>query len=116
MKRDEDAVYYMPLKEHIRNICLNKWYYIAAMGIFASMGISKLVTIFPIDNILGSYEEVESSFAANPLYLQIPALVIIGPCTEEIIFRGLVYNRIRRYTESATGAYISAIIFEYKYF
>ena len=81
------------------------------MGIFASMGIGKAVTILPIDNILGSYEQVQSSFVSNPLILQIGALAFIGPVTEEIVFRGLVYKRIKGYTDSLKGGIISAALF-----
>lgn len=111
MKKDEDVRQYMSLKNHFGNIRLHRGYYIVLLGIFASMGMSKAVTILPIDNILGSYEQVEGSFSSNPLILQITALVVIGPVTEEIIFRGLVYKRIKRYTDSVKGACISAAIF-----
>ncbi len=111
MKNDADAVSPKTMKAHFSNVKLNKWYYIVLLGLFASMGISKAVTILPIDNILGSYEEVGNSFAANPLVLQILALVIMGPLTEEIIFRGLVYKRVKRYTDSVKGAIISAVVF-----
>lgn len=111
MKKDQDAVRYLTVKEHISKINLSKWYYIVLVGVLASMGLSKLVTILPIDNILGNYQDVSDSFASNPLIYQLLALVIIGPLTEELIFRGLVYKRIKGYTDTMVGAYISAIIF-----
>lgn len=111
MKKDEDAVRYMSVKEHMSNICFYNSYYIAALGVLASAGISKAVTVFPIDNIIGSYESIRTEFAANSLIWQILALVFAGPCMEELIFRGLVYKRIKRYTKSMTAVYISAIFF-----
>lgn len=111
MKKDEDLKEYTTIKNHLKNIRLKRWYYIVLVGIFASMGIGKAVTILPIDNILGSYEQVQSSFVSNPLILQIGALAFIGPVTEEIVFRGLVYKRIKGYTDSLKGGIISAALF-----
>lgn len=111
MKRDEDAVRYMPVKEHISNIRFHSSHFIVALGALASAGISKVVTIFPIDNIIGSYESIRTEFASNDLIWQITALVFAGPCMEELIFRGLVYKRIKRYTNNMSAVYISAIMF-----
>lgn len=111
MKEDENAVKYMSVKEHMSNISFHSSHFIVVLGILASAGISKVVTIFPIDNILGSYENIKTEFAANDLIWQILALVLAGPCMEELIFRGLVYKRIKRYTKSMTAVYISAIFF-----
>ena len=111
MKKDEDLVCYKSVKEHIRQIKLSKWYYIPFLGIFASMGLSKLVTIIPIDNILGNYQEINNNIASNPLILKILGLVIIGPVVEELIFRGLIYKRLKGYTDVMKGVYISSAIF-----
>lgn len=86
--------------------------YVFLIGIFASMGISKLCTILPLDGIWGSYEQVNNEFAANSLAMQIIALVIFGPVTEEIIFRGLIYNRLKGYMgDTMAPVYISAAVF-----
>lgn len=111
MKKDEDKIKIMSVKEHISHIKFHSSYFIVILGILASAGISKAVTIFPIDNIIGSYENVRTEFASNALIWQILALVLAGPCMEELIFRGLVYKRIKRYTKSMSGVYISALLF-----
>lgn len=90
MKRDEDAVKYMTVKEHMSNISFYSSHFIVVLGVLASAGISKVVTIFPIDNIIGSYENIRTEFASNDLIWQITALVLVGPCMEELIFRGWV--------------------------
>lgn len=111
MKKDEDAVKYMTVKEHMSNISFYSSHFIVALGVLASAGISKVVTIFPIDNIIGSYENIRTEFASNDLIWQITALVLVGPCMEELIFRGLVYKRIKRYTKNMSAVYISALLF-----
>lgn len=81
------------------------------IGIFASLGVSKLVTIFPIDGILGNYSETAKNVMSQNLPLQIIALVILGPLMEELLFRGLIYNKLKIISETTIAAYISAIIF-----
>jgi len=108
----KDRKYYQE-KENLNIFKLNKeiLFFAFLIGIFASMGISKLVTLFPIDNILGSYQKVQTSFSENTLPLQIIVLVIAGPILEELLFRGIIFYRIKKYTDAITGAYISSIIF-----
>lgn len=81
------------------------------IGIFASLGISKLVTLLPIDGILGNYSEVSKNVMSSNLPLQIVALIILGPLMEELMFRGLIYNRIKVLSDSVIAGYISSIIF-----
>lgn len=82
-----------------------------AVGIFASAGISKLVTLFPIDGILGNYSETSSNVFLADVPMQILTLIIVGPIMEELLFRGMIYNRLKEMNESTIAAYLSAIIF-----
>lgn len=81
------------------------------MGISGGSGISKLVTLFPIDDIIGSYENVQSTFMENSMFLQVMVLVFAAPIIEEIIFRGIIYYRIKKYSDSIKAMYISSMIF-----
>ena len=82
-----------------------------AVGIFASLGVSKLVTLFPIDGIIGNYKELSSNVMSADILLQIVTLILLGPLMEELLFRGLIYYRLMLLNEKAIAAYISAIIF-----
>ena len=84
---------------------------VAILGIFASAGISKLVMLFPIDGILGNYAETTSKVMESNIVLQIITLIIIGPIMEELLFRGLIYNRLKLFNDKTIAIYISAIIF-----
>lgn len=81
------------------------------IGIFASLGISKLVTLFPIDGIIGNYSETSKNVMSQNIPMQIITLIILGPLMEEILFRGIIYNRLKIMCETTIAAYISAIIF-----
>lgn len=86
------------------------WYTIP-VGVLASVGISKLVTILPIDGVIGNYSEISSNVMANNIWLQIVTLIILGPFMEELLFRGLIYNRLKKVNDTSIAAYVSAIIF-----
>ena len=96
------------------NILFKKWQYIPAVCIFgaaASHGLSILVSLLNIDGILGSYEESSSSLFAAGVILVIIRTVILAPAVEELIFRGLIFNRIRSFLGFWPAALISAAIF-----
>ena len=75
------------------------------------LGISKLVTLFPIDNILGSYEKTLEGYKNSGLVVRILTLCILVPIGEELVYRGLFYKRLKKYYETTIAAYLSAILF-----
>ena len=81
------------------------------MGIFIASGVGRLVNLFPLDNIIGSYSEVSKEFISNPIPFQILTLCIVSPIAEEVIFRGIMYRRLSEYSDIMTAVIISAIVF-----
>lgn len=91
-----------------------KWFYIPAVCVFgaaASHGLSILISLINIDGILGSYEESSQTLFAAGVILVVIRTVILAPVVEELIFRGLIYNRIKGYIGFWPAAIISAAIF-----
>ena len=89
---------------------------LALAGIFATFGVSRLILILPLDGILGDYSQVKATYEAGGVWLQIIALGILSPIVEELLFRGLVYKRLKVYYDTIISAYISAIIFGVAHF
>lgn len=63
-------------------------------------------------------EHLEESFAASEaplfagsLWINFLAIVIIGPITEEVLFRGLIYTRLKAGMPTIVAAVLSALIF-----
>lgn len=91
-----------------------KWYYIPAVcffGMLMSHGLSILISLVNIDGLLGSYAQTSSSLFGYSVVLVVIRTVILAPVAEELIFRGLVYNRIRCLLGFWPAALISAAIF-----
>ncbi len=93
-----------------------KMYVPILIGAFASAGVSKLVTLLPIDGIIGNYSKTSANVMSSNLPLQLITLVIFGPIMEELMFRGLIYNRLKQFNEKTIAAYISALIFAVYHF
>ncbi len=93
-----------------------KMYVPILIGAFASAGVSKLVTLLPIDGIIGNYSKTSANVMSSNLPLQLITLVILGPIMEELMFRGLIYNRLKQFNEKTIAAYISALIFAVYHF
>ena len=91
-----------------------KWFYIPAVCIFgaaASHGLSILISLVNIDGLIGSYEESSAALYAAGILLVVIRTVILAPIVEELIFRGLIFNRIKGYLGFWAAAVISAAIF-----
>ena len=76
-------------------------------GALASHGLSALVSLLQIDQLTRSYTEIESAVFAAPAVLVIIQTVLLAPVSEELLFRGILYKRIRQYTG---GFWIPALI------
>lgn len=80
-------------------------------GMFATLGVSRFILMLPLDGILGNYSEVKNTYEAGGFLLQLFVLGLLTPIVEELLFRGLVYKRLKVYYDGVISAYISAIIF-----
>lgn len=93
---------------------IKKRVYIPAVCIFgaaASHGLSILISLADIDGLLGSYEETSAALFASGAVLIIIRTVILAPMVEELVFRGLIFNRIRGFLGFWPAALISAAVF-----
>lgn len=81
------------------------------LGVFAAGGLGKLVTIIPFEQLGGDYVQVAKGFKENPMLFQILTLCIAAPLVEEVVFRGMMYGRLKEYMEEIAAAIVSAVIF-----
>ena len=66
------------------------------IGMLASHGLSALVSLAQIDQIVGDYTEIQAAvFNASPV-LVIVQTVVLAPVSEELLFRGILYNRLEK--------------------
>ncbi len=85
--------------------------YLIILGCVGNIGLSRLLSLLPLDNIIGSYEDTQDILLAGRLIIQIISVTILVPITEELIYRGLVCERTKRLLGEKAAIMISAGLF-----
>lgn len=80
-------------------------------GFFISKGLSDFVSLLQIDNIVGDYDEISNSLLQGELFFQIISVGIVVPIVEELIYRGLVYDRIRKNINVRYAIVVTSLLF-----
>ena len=104
------------LKKYFKDISYKTMNYPIVLGITASLGIGRFMALLPIDGILGSYKEVLKNTLDNSVILQLLVIGLLTPVLEEMLFRGIIYKRLKTYYDVTIAAYIAAIIFGIAHF
>ena len=79
-------------------------------GCFA-IALNQLLGMFQITQYSASYAQVTQTFYTGRLLLEVTALCIVIPMAEEILYRGIVYQRAADWLGVRTAMVISAVIF-----
>lgn len=96
------------LKENNKEI---NTFVMIAFGVMLSMAAGSILSAMNIDNIYGSYEKTSSLLLNGNIVYRLFALGVITPAAEEIIFRGLVFNRVKKQYGSLYGIVVSSLMF-----
>lgn len=105
------------IKEKLKGIVPNRkaplWKYSAEilMALAVSLGLNNLIMIGNLSAVSQEYTETMEAFYSAPLILQILCLAILIPISEELIFRGLLYKRLRERGTFIQAALYSAVVF-----
>lgn len=84
--------------------------WIAALGIACNLALTLAVN--GILSFFSFSNQVQEALFASNFIVQIAGVGILVPIMEEVLFRGLVYNRLKGYTKTAKSAVIlAAVIF-----
>lgn len=103
--KNEGIVYKMPAGRK------KDLFIIAAISLFVAISLNfflkSLQDIFAIE----SYKEVEATQFSLPIWMGIFMYGILSPIAEEVVFRGLVYNRLRRQFGIGMAIIWSSVLF-----
>lgn len=81
------------------------------LGGFAALAVNILFSLIGFTGSSAAYEQVAEKQFALPLWAGIILYGIVSPVAEEIVFRGIVYNRLRRQYTRGIAIVGSALIF-----
>lgn len=84
---------------------------IVLLGLFGSLGLSRFVSMLPLDNIIGNYSETGNSLMSGSFGLQIISLAIVVPVAEELIYRGLVFIGLTKIMDAKYAIIVTSIVF-----
>lgn len=82
-----------------------------AVGATLGTGLSMFISLLPLDNIIGSYEDTSALLMNSNFLVLFISLGIIVPIAEELIYRGIVYNRVKKYSNDKIAIIVSALAF-----
>lgn len=82
-----------------------------ALGGFSALSVNILFALSGLTGSSAAYEQVAEKQFALPLWAGIILYGIVSPVAEEIVFRGIVYNRLRRQYTRGIAIVGSALIF-----
>jgi len=81
------------------------------LGASAALSVNILFSLLGFTGSSASYEQVAEKQFAFPLWAGILLYGIVSPLAEEIVFRGIVYNRMRRQYSLWTALFGSGLLF-----
>ena len=85
--------------------------YAALLGVFACLSLNNLIDITGIINYSPVYQEIENTFFGGKYFIVFLTSVCMAPILEELLFRGLIYKRLRNTCNSFVAAIISSLAF-----
>lgn len=87
------------------------YFLIAAAGAAACIGGNIIITISQLQYIFTDYQNVADLLYSGNFIVQLAGIGIIVPIAEELIFRALIYNRMKRYLKSNLYAMVLSSLF-----
>lgn len=81
------------------------------LGIASCIGINNLISISGLIELFPGFLEVAEAIYGGGILLQIISVAIIVPILEELLFRGIVYKRLRGYMKTEIAIVVSALFF-----
>ncbi len=80
-------------------------------GVFFALALNNLLGMLRIADYSASYEQVSETFYSGRVALELLALGVVIPVTEEFLFRGIVYERAKNWLGPKRAALVSAVLF-----
>lgn len=109
-KRDERKENAVGILQN-RKAPLSKYFLIAGISIPFAVGLNNIMTLSNLAEYSASYQATAEALYVPTLWVQILCLGIIVPITEEYVFRGLIYKRMRMNSSPMRAIVSSALFF-----
>lgn len=91
------------------------WTYVAVilMSVALCLGINNLFFISNLSSLSSGYEQTMEALYSASLGIQVVSLGVLIPVCEELVFRGLMYKRMRESSGVVWAMFYTAIVFSF---
>lgn len=107
---DRDRMHW-PEDFRYEKVSFVKYLYILLLGFMASGGLNQVLGILKVDRFFKGFQEAAQVLYSQKLWLGLFVLGILAPIVEELVFRGLVYERMKRCFSVRTAAVWCSLFF-----
>ncbi len=94
-----------------KGIALPWWLILVPIGVFVSLAGNLLINVSDLTKMSEGFEQSQQMLFSGPLLAQIIGIGVIIPICEELIYRGLIFMRLRQYCNVNLAIGISALLF-----
>lgn len=108
-RKDKKRLFYQD--ERRAKMPLADYFLILILAVSSCIAFNNLISISSIAKYSEMYEKVSEAIYNSALWVQILAAGILAPIVEEILFRGLIYKRVKEYINPVAGMAISSVMF-----
>lgn len=98
------------IKNTIKN-CYKKVLIISVTMLLLSFGLNNIILMSPLVEVSAGYSEANANFYGSLIVLEIVGSVILTPILEELVFRGIVFGRLRYVTGIIPSVIFSSLAF-----
>lgn len=98
-------------KQTESSVPLFEWLKIVGMGVVVCIFLNMLITLLDLQRFSTGYQEVSGIVYESSRFLQVLSTGIVAPILEELIYRGLLYGRMREFVSRVPATLCSSVVF-----
>lgn len=88
-----------------------KYIYVALVAVGLTVAFNLGVNAFEFFRYDVDYARIARGIYSEPLYLQVLVIGFLMPISEELMFRGLIFERISNYGSETSGVILTSLLF-----
>lgn len=81
-----------------------------------SIALNNIISMTPLVTISGGYQEANANFYGSTLALELISSALMTPILEELVFRGIIFTRLKTMLPKVPAIVLSALIFAIVHF
>lgn len=90
--------------------------YIIVIAALTGIGLNNVILMSPLAGMSSAYEEVSSHFYGGTFALELIGSACLTPILEELVYRGIIYARLKRLTGMIPAMIGASLIFAIMHF